>query len=262
MMEHQDRVAVVTGGGRGIGRGTVEVLAKAGAKVIILDTDAESGQQTADALGDHVHFIACNVAEEQAVIDALKEGVKHFGKLNYLVNNAGVQRYAPVTKTTEEVWDLIMNVNVKGSFFCAKHAIPYMQQAGRGASTPGVVVNVSSVLGILTQRNVAAYTTSKSALLGLTRSIAVDYAPHVRCVTVCPGTVDTPLLQWAIAQSPDPEAVMRECVDMHPAKRIGQPTEIGEFISFLCSDKAGFMTGQAYRIDGGLGVMIPGSQRD
>lgn len=256
-MEHQDRVAVVTGGGKGIGRGTVEVLVRAGAKVIILDNDAESGQQTADALGDHTHFIACNVAEEQAVISALRQGVERFGKLDYLVNNAGVQRYAPVTETTEEMWDLIMNVNVKGSFFCAKHAIPYMQQTGRG-----VVVNVSSVQAMITQGNVAAYTTSKTALLGLTRSIAVDYAPHIRCVAVCPGTVDTPLLRWAINQSPDPEAVMQECIDMHLTDRIAQPAEIGEFIAYLCSDKAGFMTGQAYRIDGGLGVMIPGSQRD
>ncbi len=256
-MEHQDRVAVVTGGGKGIGQGTAQVLVRAGAKVIILDTDAESGQQTADALGDSAYFIACNVAEEQAVVDALKEGVAHFGKLDYLVNNAGVQRYAPVTDTTEEVWDLIMGVNVKGSFFCAKHAIPYMQQTGRG-----VVVNVSSVQAMITQGNVAAYTTSKTALLGLTRSIAVDYAPHIRCVAVCPGSVDTPLLQWGIKQSPDPEAVMQECIDMHLTDRIAQPTEIGEFIAYLCSDKAGFMTGQAYRIDGGLGVMIPGSQRD
>lgn len=256
-MEHQDRVAVVTGGGKGIGRGTVEVLVRAGAKVIILDTDAESGQQTADALGDRAYFIACNVAEEQAVTDALQQGVKHFGKLDYLVNNAGVQRYAPVTETTGEVWDLIMNVNVKGSFLCAKHAIPYLRQTGRG-----VIVNVSSVQAMITQGNVAAYTTSKTALLGLTRSIAVDYAPHIRCVAVCPGTVDTPLLRWAINQSPDPEAVMQECIDMHLTDRIAQPTEIGEFIAYLCSDKAGFMTGQAYRIDGGLGVMIPGSQRD
>ena len=256
-MEHQDRVAVVTGGGKGIGRGTVEVLVTAGAKVIVLDTDAESGQQTADALGDQVHFIACNVAEEQAVIDALRQGAERFGKISYLVNNAGVQRYAPVTETTEAMWDLIMDVNVKGSFFCAKHAIPYMQQEGKG-----VVVNVSSVQAMLTQGNVAAYTTSKTALLGLTRSIAVDYAPRIRCVAVCPGSVDTPLLRWGIQQSPDPEAVMQECIDMHLTDRIGTSTEIGEFISFLCSDKAGFMTGQAYRIDGGLGVMIPGSQRD
>ena len=256
-MEHQDRVAVVTGGGKGIGRGTVEVLAKAGAKVIVLDTDAESGQQTADALGDQAYFVTCNVAEEQAVIDALRRGAERFGSIDYLVNNAGVQRYAPVTETTEEMWDLIMNVNVKGSFFCAKHAIPYMKRVGKG-----VVVNVSSVQAMLTQGNVAAYTTSKTALIGLTRSIAVDYAPHIRCVAVCPGSVDTPLLQWGIQQSPDPAAVMQECIDMHLTDRIGTPTEIGEFISFLCSDKAGFMTGQAYRIDGGLGVMIPGSQRD
>ena len=256
-MEHQHRVAVVTGGGKGIGRGTVEVFLREGAQVIILDTDKVSGRQVAEAAGNQALFVPCNVAREQEVIEAMKQGVGRFGKIDYLVNNAGIQQYAPVTETTEAVWDLIMNVNVKGAFLCAKHAIPHMQHEGRG-----VVVNVSSVQAMLTQANVAAYTTSKTAMIGLTRSIAVDYAPHIRCVAVCPGSVDTPLLRWGMSQSPNPEVVYQECVDMHLTDRIAQPSEVGEFIAYLCSDKAGFMTGQAYRIDGGLGVMIPGSQRD
>jgi NAD(P)-dependent dehydrogenase (short-subunit alcohol dehydrogenase family) len=126
----------------------------------------------------------------------------------------------------------------------------------------GVVVNVSSVQAMISQQKVAPYTTSKTAMLGLTRSIAVDYAPKIRCVAVCPGTVDTPMMKWAAAQSLDPEAVYREVNEMHLPNRIGDPTEIADLILYLSSDRAGFITGQPYRIDGGLGVMIGGSKQE
>ena len=107
-----------------------------------------------------------------------------------------------------------------------------------------------------------AAATAKSAILGLTRSIAVDYAPQIRCVAVCPGTIDTPMLRDAIALSPDPDEVMQECVDMSLLKRIGKPEEVAALIVFLCSDQAAFITGQAIRMDGGLGISIPGSKKD
>jgi NAD(P)-dependent dehydrogenase (short-subunit alcohol dehydrogenase family) len=121
---------------------------------------------------------------------------------------------------------------------------------------------MASVQSFLSQERVAAYTTSKSALLGLTRSIAVDYAPKIRCVAVCPGTVDTPMLRDAIQLSPDPDAILKECYDMHPMQRIGTPEEVAELVMFLCSDKAGFITGQPIRIDGGLGLSIGGSKQE
>ena len=149
-----------------------------------------------------------------------------------------------------------MDVNLKSAFLASKFVIPSMQKIGKG-----VIINVSSVQAFISQSQVAAYTTSKTALLGLTRSIAVDYAPGIRCVAVCPGTINTPMLQTAINESPDPAEVMRECEEMHLARRIGTPTEVAEFIAYLASDKAGFITGQAFRIDGGLGVSIGGSKR-
>ena len=121
---------------------------------------------------------------------------------------------------------------------------------------------MSSVQAFISQQNVAAYTTSKTALLGLTRSIAVDFAPAIRCVAVCPGTIDTPMLRDAIQLSPNPAAVLQECNDMHLSGRIGTPEEVAALIGFLAGDSAGFMTGQAVRIDGGLGISIPGSKRD
>ena len=132
-----------------------------------------------------------------------------------------------------------------------------MQQAGSG-----VIVNVSSVQAFVTQEKVAPYTTSKTALLGLTRSIAVDYAPKIRCVAVCPGTIDTPMLQDAIQQSPDPAAVLMECEDMHLAGKVGDPDEVAAMVYFLASKDASFITGQAFRVDGGLGIRIGGSKQD
>ncbi len=256
-MDHQNRTAIVTGGSKGIGAASVEVFLREGANVIILDKDQENGRKLEEKGKGKSLFIPCDVSKEQEVKQAVAQGVEQFGQINYLVNNAGIQRYSKVTETTEEEWDLVMNINLKSAFLCAKHAIPHMQKLGKG-----VVVNVSSVQAMLSQGNVGPYVTSKTAMLGLTRSIAVDYAPQIRCVAVCPGTVDTPMVRWGFSQSPDPEQVYQECVDMHLTKRIAQPIEVGEFIAYLCSDKAAFMTGQAYRIDGGLGVMIPGSKRD
>ncbi len=132
-----------------------------------------------------------------------------------------------------------------------------MQQNGSG-----VVINVASVQAFVSQNNVAAYTTAKTAMLGLTRSIAVDYAPEIRCMAVCPGTIDTPMVRDSFDLSPDPEAVYQECINMHPLKKIGQPIDVAEIVYFLSTDKAQFFTGQAVRVDGGLGITIAGSQRD
>jgi NAD(P)-dependent dehydrogenase (short-subunit alcohol dehydrogenase family) len=131
-----------------------------------------------------------------------------------------------------------------------------MQRRGKG-----VIVNLSSVQAFLSQNNVAPYTTSKTALLGLTRSIAVDYAPQIRCVAICPGTVDTPMLRWAIELDADPASLNREVDEMHPLGRRARPEEIANVIGFLLSDKASFMTGETVRVDGGLLARIPGAPK-
>ena len=255
-MSLKGKNAVITGGAKGIGGAATRALHREGANVVILDVDSLGGK-LAEELGKGALFFKCDVSREAEVRQAMEKAVETFGDLDILVNNAGIQRYSTVTETTEEEWDLVMNVNLKSAFLCAKHAIPSMLAKGKG-----VVINVSSVQAFITQNNVAPYTTSKTAMLGLTRSIAVDYAPNIRSVAVCPGTVDTPMLRDALQLSPDPEAVYQECVDMHLAKRICSPEEVAELIVFLASDKAPFITGQAIRIDGGLGLMVAGSKRD
>lgn len=255
MKDFTDKHIIVTGGVKGIGLAAVEIFVREGAKVSIFDIDRAGETLEAESKG-MIKFFNCNVADALAMKASVEKAIKNFGEVDVLVNNAGINRYATVTQTTEEDWDLTMNVNLKSAFLAAKYAIPSMQKKGAG-----VVVNVSSVQAFVSQSQVAAYTTSKTAMLGLTRSIAVDYGPEIRCVAVCPGTINTPMLQNAIQESPNPEEVFRECEEMHLVKKVGDPKEVGEFIAFLASSKASFMTGQAYRIDGGLGVTISGSKK-
>ena len=255
-MPFNNKTAIITGGAKGIGGACSRAFYRENAHVVILDTDP-LGAQLAAELGSRALFIQCDVSKEAQVKQAITQAAETFGSVDILVNNAGIQRYSTVTETSEEEWDLVMNVNLKSAFLCAKHAIPFMQEQGQG-----VVINVSSVQAFISQQTVAPYVTSKTAMLGLTRSIAVDYGPQIRCVAVCPGTIDTPMLRDSFNLSPDPEAVYQECVDMHLVKRIGTPEEVAELILLLSGENGGFFTGQAIRIDGGLGITIAGSKKE
>ncbi len=249
-MNYQNKTVVITGGAKGIGAATAQLFFDAGANVAVLDVATD----TSNINNERWMFLHCDVSNETAVQSAFESINQNFESVDFLVNNAGIQRYGTVTETPTDEWDLVMNINLKSFYLCAKYTIPLMQK--------GAIINIASVQAFLSQQKVAAYTTAKSAILGLTRSIAVDYAPYIRCVTVCPGTIDTPMLRDSIALSPDPDEVMQECIDMHLTKRIGTPEEIASLILFLCDDKASFITGQAIRIDGGLGITIAGSKKD
>jgi len=255
-MSFENKHIIVTGGAKGIGESCVKIFHREGGSVTIMDLDEEAGNNLASALGERALFLKCDVASENDIKSAINEGMAEYGDVDVLVNNAGILSYYTVTESTSEQWDRVMEINLRSAFLCAKYAIPSMQKKGKG-----VVVNLSSAQAFVSQASVAAYTTSKTAILGLTRSIAVDYAPNIRCFAVCPGTVDTPMNRKAFQESPDPEDVLQECIDMHLLKRIAKPEEIGELIVFLTGEKAPFITGQAIRIDGGLGIKAEGSKR-
>lgn len=252
-MNKQHKTIVVTGGNKGIGAAVSALFLASGAKVAILDLDETCSLSESENL----YYQHCDVSDEPAVEQAIQAVYAHFGSIDVLVNNAGIQRYGTVTETSSALWDEVMRVNLRSYFLCCHYALPFMMK-----NDSGIIINVSSVQAFHSQPKVAAYTTAKTALLGLTRSIAVDYAPAIRCIAICPGTIDTPMLRDAILESPDPDAVMKECEDMHLLQRIGKPEEVAELIRFLCDDKAAFMTGQAIRIDGGLGIVIQGSKKD
>jgi NAD(P)-dependent dehydrogenase (short-subunit alcohol dehydrogenase family) len=244
---------IITGAAKGIGKACVEYFLENGDTVMALDIDEKSLNEL-DVNNQRLNVFKCDVSKKEIVKLTIQKAIEKIGDIDVLVNNAGIQRYSTITETSEDEWDLVMNVNLKSAFLCSKYAIPSMQKKGKG-----VVINVSSVQAFITQKKVAPYTTSKTAMLGLTRSIAVDYAPNIRCVAVCPGTVDTPMLRNAIKESEYPEKVYQECIDMHLTKRICPPEEVAALIGFLTSDSAGSITGQSFRVDGGLGIHIGGN---
>lgn len=256
-MSFKNKTIVVTGGAKGIGAGCAGVFHREGGNVIILDMDEKAGNELSRKLGDRALFLQCDISKEQEVEKAINRTVDEFGRLDVLVNNAGILKYANVTETSLEDWDSIMNINVTGAFLCAKYAIPEMLK-----NSSGVVINMSSVQAYVTQEKVAAYVTSKSALIGLTQSIAVDYAPEIRSVAICPGGIDTPLNRKAFQQSSDPEKARQETIDIHLVGRMGTVEEIGEFVAFVAGEKGSFITGQALRIDGGIGLKVAGSVND
>ena len=186
--------------------------------------------------------------------------VDRFGGIDILVCSAGIQRYGTVIETTEEMWDEVMTINLKSMFLAAKNAIPEMRKRGGGA-----IALVSSVQGLATQKTVAAYSTSKAAIIGLARSMAVDHAAeNIRVNAVCPASVETPMLREAAELHKGAStgaATITSWGGMHPLGRVGQPSEIAELIAFLVSPRASFITGAEYKIDGGmmaaLGVVLP-----
>jgi NAD(P)-dependent dehydrogenase (short-subunit alcohol dehydrogenase family) len=175
--------------------------------------------------------------------------VRAFGCIDILVNNAGIQRYGTVTETSEEVWDEVLAVNLKGAYLCSRYCIPHIVRRGGGA-----VINIASVQALATQPGVAAYSASKGALVALTRSMAVDYAASgVRANCICPGSVDTPMLRWAAdVLTVDAESALRAWGRRHPLGRVAEAREVAQVALFLASPRSSFVTGAAFVVDGGL----------
>lgn len=255
-LDLQGNVAVVTGGATGIGGATARTLAECGALISILDQDAETANLTRDEIvsaGGVCDFFQCSVNDVEQVRNAVEAIVHKHGRIDILVNNAGIQLYGDVVTTSEDDWDRLMGVNVRGAFLTSKHVIPHMLDRG------GAVVNVGSVQSFTAVTNSVAYVTGKHAILGLTRAMALDYAQRgIRANCVCPGAIDTPMLRWAASLSPDPEAVIRNCDRMHAMGRIGQPDEVANAIAYLVSPLASFITGATLVVDGGMLVPAGG----
>jgi len=257
-MDLSNRVAIVTGGAKGIGLASAECLIRLGADVMLVDWSGDAASaavKSLSALSNAVDSVVADISKAADAETAVRATVDRFGGVDILVNNAGIQTFGDPLTTTEEVWDKTMNVNLKGHWLMSKYAIPEMLKRGKGS-----IVNVASVQGLASQRNVVAYSTSKHAMIGLTRSMAVDMASrHVRVNCVCPGTVNTPMIQGIIELDSDPERLRKILDRMHPLGRIAQPSEIGEVVAFLASDRASFMTGSIVVVDGGLIIPLAGS---
>jgi NAD(P)-dependent dehydrogenase (short-subunit alcohol dehydrogenase family) len=257
-MDFTGKVAVVTGGASGIGQACAREFAERHASVAIVDRDRHTGEETAQAIhqrGGTASFFLADVSRGRDVEQLVSAIVAQFGGIDVLVNNAGIQRYGTVTTLTEAEWDEVLNVNLKSAFLMSKYVIPEMIKRGGGA-----IVVTGSVQSVAGQRNSAHYVVSKHGLLGLTRSIAVDYAKQsIRANCVLPGAIDTPMLHWAANLDPNPERVIEACNRLHLTGRMGKPEEVARVIVFLASDLASFMTGSAVMVDGGLLVPVGGT---
>jgi len=261
MPELEEKIAIITGGGKGIGAAASAAFAKEGALVVVADLDREAGEATAKAIresGDKAVFVEADVALAPGAQSVVRRAVDSFGGVDILFNNVGIQpleSYKNAEELPEELWDRIMAVNVKSYFLMAKYAIPEMKKRGGG-----VIVNTASVQGLQSTHAVPAYAASKGAVLSLTRNLALDYAAsNIRVLAVCPGGVDTPLLRVAMESFPsgDVAAEMRKLARSHPMNRVGTPEEIANVVVFLASPKASFMTGEWVCVDGG--IMAAGS---
>ena len=255
-MRFDGKVIFVTGGALGIGRAACEIFAERGASVAIVDWDEAAGKELAsqfEEAGYPAMFHKVNVASFDEVQKAADATAEAFGRIDSLVVSAGIQRYGTAVSTDEAQWDEVMGVNLKGAWNAAKACIPHILKQG------GSIVNVSSVQALASQQNVLAYTASKHGLIGLTRSMAMDFAKDgIRANAVCPGTVDTPMLKWAASLDPNPQSVYDACNAMHPLGRIAQPREIGEVVAFLAHESSSFVTGAVWTVDGGLLTQIGG----
>ncbi len=245
-MSHlQGKTALVTGGRQGIGRAIVDCFETEGARVVTCGR----GPRPAD-LSDTVLWQTADVADK-ADVDALTDRVvAEFGELSILVNNAGVQIEKTIVETTDADWDLLMGVNARGVFMLCRDCIPIMCRGGS-------IINIGSISASTADPGLALYNASKAFVQGLTRSIAVDHGPAIRCNAISPGWIMTGMADAAFALAKDPAAAQADALARHPAGRFGEPEDIAKLALWLASDEAGFATGQCYTLDGGMTAASP-----
>jgi dihydroanticapsin dehydrogenase len=248
----ENKVAVVTGGGSGIGRATCELFAEEGAAVVVADIDAKTGADTSAAINRHrgkAHFVHTDVANEDSVRCLARGAAQTFGKINILVNNAALFILRGIEATPEE-WRQILSVNVMGPALMAKHMVPELRKTGGGA-----IVNLASISSFIAQPNFVTYNATKAAVANMTRCMALDLAgDNIRVNAVAPGAVWTPIVERLTREA----GMDRAAADRHPdwggahiLKRIAEPREIAHAILFLVSDEASFITGENLMVDGG-----------
>lgn len=236
-MSFSQKKAIVTGGASGIGLATARLLEARGAEVSVWDI--QGPQAKVDITSDA----------------SIEQALSKMDRVDILVHSAGIQTYGTAVTTSDEVWDRTLLVNVTAAFKVCRAVLPKMIAGGGGSiSLVGSVQSVGAVT------NSAAYVTSKHALLGLTRSIALDFASQgVRCNCVCPGAIDTPMLRWSASLTDDPQATLDACAKLHPLGRLGQPEDIARVIAFLSGEDSAFVTGTAFLAEGGAMVPIGGA---
>jgi NAD(P)-dependent dehydrogenase (short-subunit alcohol dehydrogenase family) len=254
-MKLENRVVVVTGSGSGIGRACAIEFAKTGAKVVVADINLKGAEETVKQIinkkGSAVAY-KTDVADPSSVKQLVAFTIKTFSKIDALINNAAIQVNKTIEDITFEEWNLQMSINVGGIFLCSKHFLPYLRQ------TKGNIVNMSSVNGFFVEPMCAGYCTTKAAIIGLTKAMAIDHGNEgIRVNCICPGYIDAGLAEGYFQSQPEPAKAREEAGKLHALWRIGKPGEVARVAVFLASDDASFITGASVVVDGGFGSGLP-----
>lgn len=240
-METKNKTAIVTGAGKGIGKGIAEALAEAGYNLVVSDIIQEDGEKVAEELkasGAKTLAVKCDVSKKGEVENLFSEAAKEFGKVDVLVNNAGIYPFVPFEKMQEADWEKVMEVNLKGVFLCSKEALKTMPEGGR-------IINISSIAAFVGFEGLVHYCATKGGVNGMTRALALELAPEKITVNaVAPGAIDTPGAQSS-------KETQAQTIAAIPWKRMGKPEDIANAVVFLASDKSDYITGQAIIVDGG-----------
>ncbi|MEX0816252.1 MAG: SDR family NAD(P)-dependent oxidoreductase [Gaiellales bacterium] len=246
------KAGVVTGASRGLGREILLALCREGASIVAVARDEQAGRlgvEEAVAAGGQALFRKADVRREEDVVAAIESCRAELGALDFVVNNAGILGEGRLHETTNEQWDDLVATHLTGTFWGCKHAVNAMRESGRGGS----IVNIGSILSFTGDGYLAAYTAMKTGVLGLTKAIAIDYAlDGIRCNCVCPGDMETPMIQQYFDGTDDPVAARAEMEAAYPGKRIAHPVEVAAAVVFLVSDESSFVNGTPILVDGGL----------
>lgn len=250
-MKLQGKVALVTGSSKGIGEGIAREFSREGASVVITSRHAAEGERIAEECGaaqGRAIYVQTDVTQSASIQNAIARALETFGRLDCVVNNAGYHISKNVIDTTEEEWDFIQSTNLRSTFLCSKYAVPHLIE------TKGSIINISSMVGLVGQPNACAYAASKGGQIAMSKNMAIDLAPHgVRVNVICPGWIQTPLVEDWFGQQDDEHEARKYIYGQHPLGRIGTIEECGRAAVFLASaGESGFVTGITLNIDGGI----------
>ncbi len=247
-MDHDAHVAIITGGGQGIGKGIARHFLRSGIKVVLAEIDAEAGKETEAQYAPLgiIRFVETDVADEGMVKKTVIRTIDEFGRIDMLINNAGIATAVsgPPEKLSLETWNRVLAVNLTGAFLCAKHAAPYLREQ------KGSIVNIASTRALMSEPNTEAYAASKGGIVSLTHALAMSLAPEIRVNCISPGWID--VSEWKKRARAHKADLTKEDQGQQPVGRVGSPEDIAALALFLCSPEASYITGANYVVDGGM----------